>query len=179
LGPDGDLVSATITTAVLPRLSKLIEAGALDPFSGKDTRRLVDLTEEIEISVEKSNHKFQMFLKSVSGIFQDAVNDSISSQAPFLALDNPPFHPEGIAARRRLLSRQGKLMINIIRWRGQTDALFDIDEVVKNLLLNCILPVAKSGWEVGGEQCVRRIVQQLPDELATLQIKAQLGILES
>lgn len=71
MGPDGDLVSATITTAVLPRLSKLIEAGALDPFSGKDTRRLVDLTEEIEISVEKSNHKFQViavcqFLKYIS-----------------------------------------------------------------------------------------------------------------
>ena len=60
LGPDGDLVSVTITTAVLPRLSKLIEGGALDPFSGRDVRRLVDLAEEIEVSIEKGNHKFQV-----------------------------------------------------------------------------------------------------------------------
>jgi GC-rich sequence DNA-binding factor len=59
LGPDGDLVSAMIMTAVLPHLSKLIE-GALDPFSGKDIRRLVDIAEEVEVSVEKSNHKFQV-----------------------------------------------------------------------------------------------------------------------
>jgi GC-rich sequence DNA-binding factor len=60
LGPDGDLVSATITTVVLPRLAKLLEGGALDPFSGKDIRRLVDLAEEVEMSVEKGNHKFQV-----------------------------------------------------------------------------------------------------------------------
>jgi GC-rich sequence DNA-binding factor len=60
LGPDGDLVTATITTVVLPRLAKLLEEGALDPFSGKDIRRLVDLVEEVETSVERSNHKFQV-----------------------------------------------------------------------------------------------------------------------
>ena len=60
LGPDGDLVTAIITTAVLPRLNELIKGGALDLFSGKDIRRLVDLAEEIEISVERGNHKFQV-----------------------------------------------------------------------------------------------------------------------
>ena len=60
MGPDGDLVSATITTVVLPRLTNLLEGGAFDPFSGKNIRRLVDLAEEVEISVEKSNHKFQV-----------------------------------------------------------------------------------------------------------------------
>jgi GC-rich sequence DNA-binding factor len=60
LGPDGDLVSVMITTAVLPRLSKLVEGGALDPFSGMDIRRLVDLVEEVEVSVERNNHKFQV-----------------------------------------------------------------------------------------------------------------------
>ncbi len=60
LGPDGDLVSTIITTLVLPHLTKLLEGGALDPFSGKDIRRLIDLAEEVEISVEKSHHKFQV-----------------------------------------------------------------------------------------------------------------------
>jgi GC-rich sequence DNA-binding factor len=98
-----------------------------------------------------------MFLKSIFSIFQDAVNDFISLQDPFLELDNPPFHPEAIVARRRLLVRQEKLLINIIRWRKYTGSLFGIDEVAKNLLLNCILPIAKSGWEVGGEVCIRRV----------------------
>ena len=73
MGPDGDLVSATITTVVLPRLTNLLEGGAFDPFSGKNIRRLVDLAEEVEISVEKSNHKFQV-IKSflLAGCISDA-----------------------------------------------------------------------------------------------------------
>lgn len=73
MGPDGDLVSATITTVVLPRLTKLLDGGAFDPFSGKDIRRLVDLAEEVEISVEKGNHKFQVIEKSPpAGYISDA-----------------------------------------------------------------------------------------------------------
>lgn len=178
-GPDGDLVSATITTVVLPRLAKLLEGGALDPFSGKDIRRLVDLAEEVEISVERSNPKFQMFLKTALSVFQNAVNDFMSLQEPFLAQDNPPFHPEAVPARKRVLARQKKLIINIIRWRKYTKSLFDIDEVANSFLVDCILPVARSGWDVGGEVCINRIAQQLPNELATSQTKAQLGILES
>jgi len=85
------------------------------------------------------------------------MNDISSLQDPFLALDSPPFHPEAIAARMRLLGRQEKLMTNIIRWRRYTGSLFGIDEVAKNLLLYCILPVARTGWDVGGEICVRRV----------------------
>ena len=98
-----------------------------------------------------------MVLKSVFSTYQDTVNDFISLQDPFLALDNPPFHPEAIMARRRLLARQEKLMTNIIRWRRYTGSLFGIDEIAKDLLLKCILPVARSGWEVGGEVYVRRV----------------------
>ncbi|KAI0304447.1 GCFC-domain-containing protein [Multifurca ochricompacta] len=179
LGPDGDLVSAVISTVVIPRLSKLIEGGALDPFSSNDTRRAVDLTEEIEVSVERNNHRFQILWKIIYGIFQDAVNDMMSCQDPFLAQDKPPFHPEAISARRRLLARQGKLMTNILQWRRHTNSMFGIDEIVKSLLVNCMLPVAKTGWEVGGEVCIRRVAQQFPIELATPRTKAQLGISDS
>jgi GC-rich sequence DNA-binding factor len=47
-------------TAVLPRLSRLIEGGALDLFSMKDIRRLVDIAEEVEVTVERTNPKFQV-----------------------------------------------------------------------------------------------------------------------
>jgi GC-rich sequence DNA-binding factor len=98
-----------------------------------------------------------MFLKAVLGVFQNTVDGLRSSQDPFLALNKPPFHPGAIAARKRLLSRQEKLMTSIISWRRYTNSLFGIDEVVKNLLVNCILPLAMSGWEVGGEECVHRV----------------------
>jgi GC-rich sequence DNA-binding factor len=53
-----------MSTAVIPRLSNLIEGGAFDPFSSKDTRRVVNLAEEVEISVEKGNYKFQVIIGS-------------------------------------------------------------------------------------------------------------------
>ena len=62
LGPDGDLVSAMITTALIPRFCRIIEGGGLDPYSAKDIRRLVDLAEEIEVSVDKQNQKFEVSL---------------------------------------------------------------------------------------------------------------------
>ncbi|KAI9465519.1 GCFC-domain-containing protein [Lactarius psammicola] len=179
LGPDGDLVSAIVSTIILPRLSKLVEEGALDPYSSKDIRRLLHLAEEIEVSVEKNHHKFQVLFKTVLIVFQDAVNDLTSLQEPFLAADSAPFHPGAIAARSRQLAHQEKLMTNILRWRKYTNSLFGIDEVAKNLLTNCILPIAKTGWEVGGQVHIHRISKQLPNELVTLETKAELGILES
>ncbi len=98
-----------------------------------------------------------MFLKTVLSVFQNAVNDFMSLQEPFLVQDNPPFHPEAIPARKRVLARQEKLMTNIIRWRRYTRSLFGIDEVAKSFLVDCILPVARSGWDVGGEVCIRRV----------------------
>jgi GC-rich sequence DNA-binding factor len=60
LGPDGDLVSAMVATAVVPRVCKMLEGGALDAYSAGDVRRLVDLAEQLEMSVERSHLKFQV-----------------------------------------------------------------------------------------------------------------------
>jgi len=98
-----------------------------------------------------------MFLKTVLSVFQNAMNDFMSLQEPFLAQDNPPFHPEAIPARKRILARQMKLILNIIRWRKFTKSSLGIDEVAKSFLVDCILPVARSGWDVGGDVCIRRV----------------------
>lgn len=60
MGPDGDLVSAMISTAVIPRLCKLLEGGGFDPYSARDTRRLTNLAEQVEASVEKDNLKYEV-----------------------------------------------------------------------------------------------------------------------
>lgn len=49
-----------ITTALVPRLCRIIENGGLDPYSATDIRRLVDLMEEIEVSVDRQNPKFEV-----------------------------------------------------------------------------------------------------------------------
>lgn len=43
-----DLVEALVRTAVAPRLSALLSAGAYDPYSLAKTRRVVDLMEQLE-----------------------------------------------------------------------------------------------------------------------------------
>lgn len=60
LGPDGDLVASMISTAVIPMICKIIDEGALDVYSLKHIKRVVDLSEEIEASLEAGNVKFQV-----------------------------------------------------------------------------------------------------------------------
>lgn len=48
-------------------MCKLIEGGALDVYSGKHIRRIVDLAEEMEVSVERGSAKFQVGVSSLEG----------------------------------------------------------------------------------------------------------------
>ena len=58
--PDGDLVASMISTAVIPLICKVIEGGALDVYSQNHIMRMVDLSEEIEASLDPGNIKFQV-----------------------------------------------------------------------------------------------------------------------
>lgn len=49
-----------ISTAVAPRLCKMLEAGALDPYSARDVRRMIDLAEQVEASIGTDSSKFQV-----------------------------------------------------------------------------------------------------------------------
>ncbi|KAI0693217.1 nineteen complex-related protein 2-domain-containing protein [Cytidiella melzeri] len=174
LGPDGDLVSAMISTAIIPRFCKIIEGGAFDPYSAKDIRNLVDIAEQIETSVERDNLKFQLLLKSVFLVFQRTVASTEASVAPYLALNSPRFDPEAIPARRRYLNRSAKLLANMVRWRKYTGERFGIGMLMTSLSTNCMLPVAETGWEVGGEECMRKVVAALPNELLSGSVQARV-----
>ncbi|TFY79609.1 hypothetical protein EWM64_g4406 [Hericium alpestre] len=176
LGPDGDLVSAMISTAVIPRLSKIIQGGGLDPFASTDIRRLIHLAEEIETSVEKSNLKFQVLLKAIISTFQEAIAEYETTEKQYLALNQPRFDPESVPARLRLLARQRKLLTNLLRWRKYTGELFGIGELVTKLIVSCMLPVAESGWDIGGEDSMRKVATLLPAELVPSQLRRRLGI---
>jgi hypothetical protein len=49
-----------VSTAIIPRLCKLIECGALDVYSAKHIRRLAHLADEVEVSVGDGNAKLQV-----------------------------------------------------------------------------------------------------------------------
>lgn len=49
-----------ISTAIIPRLCKVIEGGALDVYSEQHVKRMVDLAEEVEATMEEGNIKFQV-----------------------------------------------------------------------------------------------------------------------
>lgn len=52
VGPEGDLVSSMISTAIIPKLCKVIEGGALDVYSLRHIRRAIDILEEVQASVD-------------------------------------------------------------------------------------------------------------------------------
>lgn len=66
LGAEGDLASSMVSTAIVPRLCKMIEGGGFDPYSMKDVRTVTDLVEQVEIAVrDTANLKFQVRTQSV------------------------------------------------------------------------------------------------------------------
>ncbi|OBZ68654.1 GC-rich sequence DNA-binding factor 2 [Grifola frondosa] len=158
MGPDGDLLSAMISTAVIPRICKVLESGGFDPYSAKEVKNLVDLAEQIEVSVGKDTAKFEALLKSAFTVFQAAVRVTDGLIPRYLSLNKPRFDPEAIPARRRFLMRRYKLLRNIIQWRKYSGEKFGIGSLVTELVSGCMLPVAESGWEVGGGDCMRKVL---------------------
>jgi GC-rich sequence DNA-binding factor len=67
------------------------------------------------------------------------------------------FNPEGIPGRRRFLSRRVKLLKNLLRWRKYTGERFGLGLLIGRLVEGCILGVAESGWDVGGEEILRLV----------------------
>lgn len=66
LGAEGDLASSMVSTAIVPRLCKIIEGGGFDPYSMKDVRTATDLVEQVEIAVrDTANLKFQVRTQSL------------------------------------------------------------------------------------------------------------------
>jgi hypothetical protein len=50
-----------------------------------------------------------------------------------------------------------KLLANLLAWRKYTGERYGIGELVERLLGRVLLPVAEGGWEVGGENVIRKV----------------------
>ncbi|KAF7364986.1 GC-rich sequence DNA-binding factor-like protein [Mycena venus] len=167
LGPDGDLVASMISTAVIPRICKLVEGGVFDPYSDASVRRIVDLSEEVDASVEPGNAKLLVLLKTVLVVFQAAIADTTTLVEKYKLAASAglaaAFDPASIPARTRFLNRRTKLLRNLIRWRKYAGERFGIGESISRLV-NSISETAQGGWD-GGQMFIdqaRTIVASVP-----------------
>ncbi|KAJ7021614.1 nineteen complex-related protein 2-domain-containing protein [Mycena alexandri] len=152
LGPDGDLVASMISTAIIPRICKLVDGGVFDVYSDASVRRMVDLSEEVEASVEPGNAKFLILLKTVSTAFQAAITEyaGLVEKCKLASSAGPPpaFDPLSIPARTRFLNRRMKLLRNLVKWRKYAGERLGIGESVTRLVEG-ISDVARGGWDGG------------------------------
>ncbi|KAJ6462024.1 nineteen complex-related protein 2-domain-containing protein [Mycena vitilis] len=137
LGTDGDLVASMVSTAMIPRICKLVEGGVFDAYSDASVRRIVDLSEEVEASVEPGNAKFLVLLKTVLTVFQAAISDTDRLVDKYRSASSAggaaPFDPASIPARTRFLNRRTKLLRNVVKWRKYTGERFGIQESISRL----------------------------------------------
>lgn len=179
LGPDGDLVASMITTTVIPLLCKFFGSGGVDPYSSKHVKRAIDLSEQIELCVERHEAKFQVgtaflslsylltkgsdflqtFAKAFLVPFHRAIDQTHELIVPALDPNNPPppFDPGAVPARRRFLFRRIKLLTGLLAWRKAVGAIAGLDDLLRRLLVDVMLPVAHGGWDVGGQEIMSKV----------------------
>jgi len=175
LGPDGDLAVAMVSTALVQRIVKLLEAGAFDPYNAAHVRGLVDVVEAVEAAVESEAVKFHMLLKAALQPFRDEVERSVLLVRDTLSGNTRVgFDPQAPPARRRFLARRLKLVRNLSRWRKYTGERFGVGELVTRVLRECMIPVAEGGWEVGGTEIMAKAVAGLPAELVPAELRTKL-----
>ncbi|KAL5482670.1 hypothetical protein ACEPAI_9264 [Sanghuangporus weigelae] len=163
LGPDGDLASAMLST-IVPRLCKIMQYGAFDPYSSKHVRAIIDLAEQVEASA--SREKLELLQKTIHGTFRQAIDDHATLIQPYLEVrGNSRFDPEAIPARQRFLYRRYKLLINFLRWRKYAGEKFGAGEMVSRLVNQHMRPIAETGWEVGGERIMEKSMNVLPPDI--------------
>jgi GC-rich sequence DNA-binding factor len=98
-----------------------------------------------------------MLLKSVSLVFQAALDAEEKLIGSYLEANQPRFDPEAIPARRKYLNRRVKLVQTLLRWRKHYGKAPGIEGLVKRVVDVVIIPVADGGWEVCGEECLRKV----------------------
>ncbi|KAF7314405.1 GC-rich sequence DNA-binding factor-like protein [Mycena kentingensis (nom. inval.)] len=162
LGPDGDLVASMISTAVIPRMCKLVDGGVLDVYSDAEVRRAVDIAEELEASVEPGNAKFLVYLKAVLAVFQAAISETEKLVANFkssVPAGIASFDPAAIPARSRFLNRRLKLLKNLVRWRRYSGGKRFVTDVDVKRMADLITSLAEGGWD--GGQSVKEQVREI------------------
>ncbi|KAG9034492.1 hypothetical protein FRB95_013168 [Tulasnella sp. JGI-2019a] len=177
LGSDGDLVSSMVSTAVLPRLTAVVANGALDPYSMKHVRAIIEVAEEVETSVPKDDPKFQSLMLAIGHVFSTAVEITADLVQPGLSRPGlGTFDPSIIPARKRFLLKRLKLLIVLLRWRKYAgDRVSSVSTSVYKLVKEVMWPIAQGGWDVGGRDVMQKVIRALPPDLTIPEIAAAVS----
>jgi hypothetical protein len=66
-----------VSTAVIPRICKLVEGGVFDAYSDANVKRIIDLSDEVAISLEHGNAKYLVSFLHLN--LQTNLNDNIGA----------------------------------------------------------------------------------------------------
>lgn len=92
-------------------------------------------------------------------VFQNAVADTENLIRKFDSVIKGPsqFNPEAIPARRRFLARRVKLLKNMLNWQKFTGEQHGVGLLIGRLVDECVLNIAESGWDIGGEEIAKNV----------------------
>ncbi|KGB78044.2 GC-rich sequence DNA-binding factor [Cryptococcus deuterogattii R265] len=164
LSPEGDLVASMVSTAVVPLLTKIFEAGAYDPYSAPQTRRAVDLTDVVADLTSKDSRKFVALLKAILAVFHSHLLELSSAIIAVTAPDAippPAFNPASRSALSRFIHRRIKLLKNILMWKREAPQ--EVRGLVVRLVGEILRPVLSRTWESGGKELAQDVSQSLKE----------------
>lgn len=97
-------------------------------------------------------------------VFHNAVADTENLIRKFDSVIKGPsqFNPEAIPARQRFLARRIKLLKNMLKWQKFTGEQPGIRLLIGRLVDDCMLNIAESGWDVGGEEVAKNVSAYIP-----------------
>ncbi|OXG25371.1 GC-rich sequence DNA-binding factor [Cryptococcus neoformans Ze90-1] len=159
LSPEGDLVASMVSTAVVPLLTKIFEAGAYDPYSAPQTRRAVDLTDVVADLTGKDSRKFVTLLKAILEVFHShllELSSAIAAVTASNAIPPPAFNPASRSALIRFIHRRIKLLKNILLWKREAPQ--EVRGLVMRLIGEILRPVLSRSWDSGGKELAQEIL---------------------
>ncbi|KAG8809424.1 hypothetical protein FRC17_003451 [Serendipita sp. 399] len=162
LRPEEDLPGNMCRTMLIPRFNALISGGGFDPYSRHQLSHAVDIVEQIEASLGDEGDRYLSVLKVFTRVFETATNElesqfqNYSAVAPHAKQNLPTFDPEAISARQRYMKRVVKLIQNVMAWRRYAKERFGIGRLITRLL-EVLFVVSQGGWDIGGEEMVRKV----------------------
>ncbi|RXK36353.1 hypothetical protein M231_06390 [Tremella mesenterica] len=160
LGPEGDLIPELISKVVVPLLVNMLENGAYDPYSSKQTRRAGDLLDMIGELIGKENKKFQSLLKALLETYHThllSLSHLISSSSQHDSIPPPTFSPESRLSMERFLRRRLKFLRNILQWRHVVPS--EIRELCARLVGEVLRPILSRNWDGGGREMALKVLQ--------------------
>ncbi|KAJ9107743.1 hypothetical protein QFC21_001204 [Naganishia friedmannii] len=158
LAPEGDMAGAMVSGAVTRLVINAVEAGEYDPYSLRQTRRLVDLVDLVSDYTGKEGGKYKALLKAILAVFLEqiqALSTLISATLQASATPPPAFDAASRSALSTFTHRRLKLIKNMFAWRRYAPQ--EVIQLVGMLLQQVVRPCLSRCWDSGGKELTEKL----------------------